>query len=110
MLGAGYALLHEGHVRIDVFYASAGPRYRAWVDLLGGLFLLLPFTLITLVTSLPYVHTSWLQHEQSREAGGLPDLWLLKGLIPLFALLLLLQGLSMMGKSLLVLAVHRHDR
>src|SRR4051794_12962420 len=40
MLGAAYTLRHEGHVRIDVFYASAGPRYRAWVDLTGGLLLL----------------------------------------------------------------------
>lgn len=99
MLGAGYTLRHDGHVRIDVFYGRADPRRRAWVDLLGGALLLLPFVAYLLVLSLPYVRASWRQWEHSREAGGLPGVFLLKTVIPVFALLLLLQGLSLMGKA-----------
>jgi TRAP-type mannitol/chloroaromatic compound transport system permease small subunit len=99
LLGAAYTLRHDGHVRIDVFYARAGARARAWIDLAGGAVLLLPFLGCVLISSLPYVETSWSQLERSREPGGLPGVFLLKTLIPLMALLMLLQGLALMGKA-----------
>ena len=76
MIGAGYTLLHDGHVRVDVFYRAKGPRFRAWVDLLGALLLLLPFTLAIAFVSWPYVLDSWLRLEDSYEAGGMPALFL----------------------------------
>ncbi|HFA59697.1 MAG TPA: TRAP transporter small permease subunit [Rhodospirillales bacterium] len=103
MLGAGYTLRHDGHVRIDVFYRPAGLRYRAWVDLLGSLLLLMPLVLVLLYVSLPYVADSWSEREGSREAGGLPGLFLLKTAIPLFAGLVGLQGLSLAAKAVLAL-------
>ena len=95
MLGAAYTLRHEGHVRVDIFYRRFGARGRAWVDLLGVLLLLIPVTLFIAWISWEYVASSWAIHEGSREAGGLPGVYLLKSVIPLMALLLLLQGLSM---------------
>ena len=62
---------------------------------------------MVLVVSWPYVLESWVQLEQSREAGGLPGLFLLKTVIPVFCVLLLAQGLALAGRSVLVLAGHR---
>jgi TRAP-type mannitol/chloroaromatic compound transport system permease small subunit len=106
MLAAGYTLRHDAHVRVDIFYRPAGPRFKAWVDLLGALLLLAPVIVTVAVVSLPYVRQSWLGLEASREAGGLPGLFLLKTVIPLFCGLILLQGLALAGRSLLVLSGH----
>jgi TRAP-type mannitol/chloroaromatic compound transport system permease small subunit len=103
MLGAAYTLLHEGHVRVDVFYRGASIRYKAWIDLLGSLFLVLPLIVTTWAVALPYVMNSWARLEASREAGGLPGLFLLKTVIPLFCILVELQALALAGRSLLVL-------
>jgi TRAP-type mannitol/chloroaromatic compound transport system permease small subunit len=94
MLAAAWTLRENGHVRVDVFYADASPRRKALVDLLGALLLLIPFALTLGWLSLPYVARSWAIFERSREASGLPAVFLLKTLIPLFALLLALQGIA----------------
>src|ERR1700754_1230707 len=91
LLAAAWTLQVGGHVRVDVFYADATPRTKAWIDLLGALLLLLPFCAAIFYFSLPYVARSWATFERSREASGLPAVFLLKTLIPLFALLLALQ-------------------
>jgi TRAP-type mannitol/chloroaromatic compound transport system permease small subunit len=94
MLGAAWTLRHDGHVRVDVFYRRMSPQRQALVDLLGTVFLLLPTCAYLLFESLPYVASSWRVLERSREAGGLPALYLLKTAIPLMAGLLMLQGLA----------------
>ncbi len=104
MLGAAYTLRHDGHVRVDIFYRKFGPRGRAWVDLLGVLFLLIPVTGFIAWISWDYVAASWALHEGSREAGGLPGVYLLKSVIPLMALLLLLQGVAMGLRALSVIS------
>ncbi len=103
MAGAGYTLLHNGHVRVDIFYRPGSERFRAWVDLLGSLFLLLPVVILIVYSSWGYVLTSWIKLEESREAGGLPALFLLKSVIWVFCVLIGLQGLSLATRSLLVL-------
>ncbi len=103
MLGTAYTLRHDGHVRVDIFYQKFSPRGRAWVDLFGTLFLLLPVTLFIAWISWEYVATAWALKEGSRETGGLPGVYLLKSAIPLMAVLLLLQGVSLALRSLLVL-------
>jgi TRAP-type mannitol/chloroaromatic compound transport system permease small subunit len=103
MLAAAYTLLHDGHVRVDIFYGSAGYRYKAWVNLCGVLFMLLPMMAIVFWFSIPYVAASWERLEMSREAGGLPGLFLFKTIIPIFCVLVVLQGLSLAGRSILVL-------
>lgn len=106
MLAAGYTLLHDGHVRVDVFYRPASERYKAWIDLLGSLVLLLPMMVIVFVYALPYVEASWIRLEMSREAGGLKGLFLFKTIIPVFCVLVGLQGLALAGRSVLVLMGH----
>ena len=73
---------------------SSNPRGKAMVDLLGALLLLIPFAGAILYFSLPYVARSWSMFEGSRETSGLPLVFLLKTLIPVFAAMLILQGLS----------------
>ena len=94
MLAAAWTLQVGGHVRVDIVYAHATPRRKALIDLLGALLLLLPFVLALLWLALPYVARSWATLERSRETSGLPLVYLLKTLIPLFALLLALQGVA----------------
>ncbi len=94
MLAAAWTLRDGGHVRVDIFYAGAAPRTRALIDLLGALLLLMPFAVALGVLSWPYVARSWAILESSRESSGLPAVFLLKTLIPVFAALLALQGLA----------------
>lgn len=103
MLGAGYTLLHDGHVRVDVLYRGRGPRFRAWVDLIGVVALLLPMVFVIWDVAYPYVLASWQRLENSREAGGLPGLYLLKTAILVFCVLVGLQGMALAGRSLLLL-------
>lgn len=107
MVGAGYTLLHGGHVRVDVIYRGASVRYKAWVDLFGSLLLLLPMILVVFVHSWDYVLISWIKLEESREAGGMPALYLLKTVIWIFCILVGLQGLSLAGRSALILGGHK---
>jgi len=93
LLAAGYTLLHNEHVRIDVIIGRFSPQTRAWVDLLGGLFFLLPMAIVITVLSWPVFVESWTRNEVSSDAGGLLR-WPVKLLIPVGFLLLVLQGIS----------------
>jgi TRAP-type mannitol/chloroaromatic compound transport system permease small subunit len=104
MLAAAWTLAAGGHVRVDIFYARTSARHKAWVDLLGTAFFLLPFMAALLFLSLPYVARSWAILERSRETSGLPLVFVLKTLIPVFAALMLLQGASLAIRAGLTLA------
>jgi TRAP-type mannitol/chloroaromatic compound transport system permease small subunit len=104
MLAAAWTLRAGGHVRVDVFYAEASPRTKAMVDLAGSVLLLLPFALTLLWLSLPYAARSWAVLERSQESSGLPLVFLLKTLIPLFAALMALQGVAQAIRALAALA------
>jgi TRAP-type mannitol/chloroaromatic compound transport system permease small subunit len=104
MLAAAWTLQVDGHVRVDVFYAQASPRTRAVIDLVGAMVFLFPVAIAVAVLSVPYVGRSWAIFEGSRETSGLPFVYLLKTLIPLFALLLGLQGIAQAIRAALVLA------
>lgn len=93
-LGAGYALLCDAHVRIDIVYGNLGSHARALVDFAGAIFLLLPVCIAIIWLSFGYVASAWRIGEGSAEFGGLPFLYLLKSAIWAFALLLGLQGLA----------------
>lgn len=103
MLGSGFTYLANEHVRIDVFYRNASERYKAIVDLVGNIFLLTPFLYIIWKYSYPFVYRSFLMNEVSREAGGMPALFILKSAILWFCLVLFLQLISNISKSILVL-------
>ena len=104
MAGAGYTLLYDGHVRVDVFYGEASPRRKAWTDLFGVLLLLLPSCLLILYVSWGFVVQAWSILEGPMFVGGIRAVFLLKSLIPLFAILLLVQGAAMALRACLALA------
>jgi TRAP-type mannitol/chloroaromatic compound transport system permease small subunit len=103
LVGAAFALKRDAHVRVDVLRPRFGARGRAWVELVGSLAFLLPFALFLVWTSLPYVAASWRIDEGSREPGGLPNVWLLKALIPLAGALLAIEGIAIALRAMATL-------
>jgi len=99
MLGASYTLKHNEHVRVDIFYDHLSDTARAWVDLSGHLFILIPVMVFIFWVSWPYVVSSWEIKEASGEAGGLPGVYLLKSLILLMPGLLIAQALALILKA-----------
>jgi TRAP-type mannitol/chloroaromatic compound transport system permease small subunit len=96
MLGAGFTLLVDKHVRVDVFYAKVSARTRRRIDIFGHLFLLLPSMTVLLYWSWPSVRNSWRILEGPISVGGIEAVFLLKTLIPAFCILILLQSLSIL--------------
>ena len=94
MVGAGFTYLNDDHVRIDIIYRNSSKLYKSIVDLVGNIFLLLPFLYIIWSYSFPFVLKSWQMNEVSREAGGLTMIYLLKLAILIFAFLLFIQVVS----------------
>jgi TRAP-type mannitol/chloroaromatic compound transport system permease small subunit len=102
LIGAAYTLKHDDHVRLDLFYKSRfmNDERRAWVNLLGSLLLLIPFCILIITTSWPFVFQAYIHLEGSPDPGGLPYRWILKAGIPLGFTLLLLQGVADIAKNL----------
>jgi len=96
MLSAAYTLKHEGHVRVDILYGQFNEQQKAWVNLLGTLFLLFPMFIFIAWASLDYVIASWRIQEASQEAGGLSYVYLLKSSLLVMPLLMLLQGIALL--------------
>lgn len=95
LIGAGYTLLHDGHVRVDVLYQRLGTKGKAWINLVGVLLFLFPGCIMIIVTSFKFVYTSWAIMEGSPDPGGVPFRFIIKGTIPVGFCLLLLQGTSL---------------
>jgi len=103
MLGAGYTLLVDKHVRVDIFYAKRGKRGRALIDIFGHIFFLIPSMIVLAVYSWPSVRASWKILEGSISVGGIPASFLLKSLIPAFCVLLIIQCLANLLNDLICL-------
>ena len=101
MLGAGYTLLVDEHVRVDIFYAKLSPRGRRMTDVLGNLFLLIPSMTVLLIYSWPSVRNSWSVLEGPISVGGIPASFLLKSLIPAFCVLILVQAAACLLRDLI---------
>lgn len=95
LMGAGYTLYKEGHVRVDIFYQRIGSKGRAWINLMGVLLFLIPGCYLVITTSYKFAHTSFLNLEGSPDPGGIPYRFIVKYTIPIGYLLLLLQGLAL---------------
>ena len=100
LFASAYALWRDAHVRVDILYRPMGERKKALVNLLGSLFLLIPSCSVIFYQSLPFVLDSWHVLEGSKDPGGLDAVFLLKSAIPIFGLLLFLQALSIIHRSL----------
>jgi len=95
LMGAGYTLLHDGHVRVDIIYQRLGPKGQAWINVIGVFFFMLPGCLMVILTSWKFAYNSWAIMEGSPDPGGIPFRFLIKGTITVGFILLFLQGLSL---------------
>jgi TRAP-type mannitol/chloroaromatic compound transport system permease small subunit len=102
LLGAAYGFRHDVHVRVDVLYSRLSAGTRAWIDIAGTVFFLLPFSLVMLWVSWPMVRASWAVRETSPDPGGLAR-YPIKAVILLCFLLLVLQGLAHLVRQAQVL-------
>ena len=100
LLGAGWTLQQDKHVRVDVFYQKFSSKGKALVNMTGAAFLLIPFCYIGLVESLPFVEASFAVRETSPDPGGLPARYIIKSAIPIGFSLLGLQGISVLISSI----------
>ena len=99
LLAAGWALLRNAHVRIDVITARLSPRARAWIDIIGTVLFLMPMALLIMYLGWAMFMQSYVGHEISSDAGGLVR-WPVKLLIPVGFGLLVLQGASEIVKRI----------
>jgi len=101
LIGAGWTLRHDQHVRVDILYAKVSPRLQAILDIIGVLCLLMPFSFTLIVTALPYTMVAFQTAEASPDTGGLPYRWIIKSSIVIGAGLLMLQGVAMLFEKTL---------
>jgi len=105
LLGAAYTLKHDGHVRVDLLYHKLSPRGKAWINMLGCLFFLLPVVFVIVYVSFEsnFIGRAWAVSERSPDPGGLPARYLLKTVLPLGFSLLALQGIAEILRNFLFL-------
>lgn len=103
MLSIPYALYKEGHVRVDIIYDSLSVRKQAWIDLLGTLVLLIPFSLLVTWYGIDFTIESFSLGERSGDPGGLPYRWFIKAVIPFAFFSIAISGVGLLLKSVITL-------
>jgi TRAP-type mannitol/chloroaromatic compound transport system permease small subunit len=92
LLSIAYALKHNAHVRVDIFYDKFSPKVQTFVNIISIIFFILPLSFLILYTGIGFVELSFTQQEMSSDPGGLTHRWIVKSLMPLSFLLLALQA------------------
>jgi len=100
LLGMGYALKDDAHVRVDFLYDRATPKRKALINIIGTLLFLIPFTLLIIYGSYDFVADSYEYSEISEDPGGLHYRWIIKGMIPFGFLFLLLSAIYFLIKNI----------
>jgi TRAP-type mannitol/chloroaromatic compound transport system permease small subunit len=95
LMGAGATLLKDGHVRVDIFYQRFNHQHRAWINLIGVIFFLIPGCIMIILTSLKFVSSAFTVMEGSPDPGGIPYRFILKSCIPAGFILVLMQGIAL---------------
>ena len=103
LFGSSYSLINDRHVRVDIFYRLINEKKKALINITFSIFFLLPFIFIITKYSIPYVLKSWQGFEKSREAGGIPFLYLYKTCLIFFCIQLFTKTISLILRCLLVL-------
>jgi TRAP-type mannitol/chloroaromatic compound transport system permease small subunit len=109
LIGAGYTLLHDGHVRVDIIYQRLSTKGQAWVNFICCFVFLFPGCFLVIYTSIDFVANSIAVWEGSPDPGGIPLRFLLKSCIPVGFSLFALQGVSLMINSLLTITGHADE-
>ncbi|MDJ1159815.1 TRAP transporter small permease subunit [Chelatococcus sp. SYSU_G07232] len=108
LLCSPWTLLNNEHIRIDIVNSRFSKRARDFIDVFGTVVFLLPFTLVMIITSLPFAQRSFLINEQSLNAGGLAQ-WPSKFLIPIGFVLLFVQAISELIKRIAIIRGDMED-
>jgi TRAP-type mannitol/chloroaromatic compound transport system permease small subunit len=103
LMGAAYTLKQEKHVRVDVFYSRLTEKKQAVINLIGAGLFLIPFCLLIINSSIDFVWNSFIIGESSPDPGGLPARFILKSVLPISFVFILMQGISVLFKSILIL-------
>lgn len=107
MLGGAWTLKVNEHVRVDLLYGAVSERTRTWIDLLGGLFFLLPLCILLIYFTWPWFMQAWTQNIMSNASGGLPR-WPVRLMLPLGFGVLMLQGIAEIIKCIAALTTNYH--
>lgn len=107
MLGGAWTLKVNEHVRVDLIYGAISERARTWIDLLGGLFFLLPLCILLIYYTWPWFVQAWVQNIYSNAAGGLPR-WPVRLMLPVGFFVLMLQAIAEIAKCILALTTTYH--
>ena len=99
LIGAGYTLSKDGHVRVDIIYQRLRPKAKAWINLMGGFLFLFPGCLMVVITGWKFTYNAFVILEGSPDPGGIPFRFIIKGTIPVGFALITLQGISMVIHS-----------
>lgn len=110
LLGLSYANVTDSHVRVDVVRARLKPRHQAWIELYGILLLLLPFLVLVIFYSVPFVQHSFLNSEVSQAPGGLPFRWVMKSFLLIGFGLLLMSSVARLSRVWIYLFGERDGR
>ncbi|MGL5446539.1 MAG: TRAP transporter small permease subunit [Rhabdaerophilum sp.] len=109
LLGASYTLKVNEHVRVDLFYGAVTDKTRHWIDLLGGIFFLMPMCFLLIYFTWPWFVQSWIVNESSSNAGGLIR-WPVKLLLPVGFAFLALQGFAeCVKRAAAIKGLHQHE-
>jgi TRAP-type mannitol/chloroaromatic compound transport system permease small subunit len=103
LMGGAYTLKHEKHVRVDIIYSRLSEKKQAVINLIGAGLFLIPFCLLIINSSIDFVWNSFIIGESSPDPGGLPARFILKAVLPIAFMFILLQGISLLFKSILIL-------
>lgn len=107
MLGGAWTLKMNEHVRVDLIYGAISEKARTWIDLLGGLFFLLPLCILLIYFTWPWFWQAWTQNIMSNASGGLPR-WPVRLMLPVGFGVLMLQGIAEILKCILALTTNYH--
>jgi TRAP-type mannitol/chloroaromatic compound transport system permease small subunit len=94
LLSISYALKHNAHVRVDIFYEKFSLKTQALINIIATLFFILPLSLLIVYIGIGFVEISFVQNEMSSDPGGLTHRWIVKSLMPLSFAFVALQAIS----------------
>lgn len=110
LLGVSYSLRHNGHVRVDLFYERASAKTQGWIDILGTLLFLIPFTVLVGYYGIDFMLNAYEMGETSGDPGGLPHRWIIKSMIPFAFFSIAISGIGLILHSInRIRGIHRDE-
>ncbi len=103
LLGISYSLTNESHVRVDFIYDNLSKKKKAFINIIGTIFMLIPFSLLIVYGSYEFVYDAYDMNEISQDPGGLTHRWIIKAMIPFSFALLIISSIAYLYKNILIL-------